>query len=322
VLIDSWLSVSVSHGVTGRLRRRRAALLTLLVWLATSATQAQPLVVATTPDLKSITEAVAGGTVRVESLVPPGTDPEAFEARPSHLSMVREASLVVRVGAGFDEWLDRLLKQSRNAGVQRGTSGHLDLSTEIALLEVQGRSVEASSGHAHGAANPHYWLDPANAEIMSAQIAEALTRIAPDGREVIAAAQKRFATDLKAGLARWTAALAADRGAAVIAYHNSWPYFARRFRLNIVDVIEAKEGVPPSAARLAKLAAQMREAKVRAVLHEPFVPSEASRFLAERSGARLVVLAPSVGSKPEAGDYLALFDHNVEVLAAALAESR
>jgi ABC-type Zn uptake system ZnuABC Zn-binding protein ZnuA len=120
---------------------------------------------------------------------------------------------------------------------------------------------------------------------------------------------------------RWTAALAPHRGAAVIAYHNSWPYFARRFRLNIVDVIEAKEGVPPSAARLARLAGRMREAKVRAVLHEPFVPVEASRFLAERSGARLVVLAPSVGSKPEARDYLSLFDHNVELLAAALAES-
>ena len=50
-------------------------------------------------------------------------------------------------------------------------------------------------------------------------------------------------------------------------------------------------------------------------------PVEASRVLAERSGARLVVLAPSVGSKPEARDYLSLFDHNVELLAAALAES-
>ncbi len=55
---------------------------------------------------------------------------------------------------------------------------------------------------------------------------------------------------------------------------------------------------------------------------EAFEPIEASRFLAERTGARVVVLAPSVGSKPEARDYMALFDHNIEILAKALAESR
>ena len=151
---------------------------------------------------------------------------------------------------GHDEWLDRLLKQAANPRVQRGGAGYLDLSADIALVEVQGRSVEHRSGHAHGSANPHYWLDPANAEIMSAHIAEALTRLAPQERETIAAAQARFAADLKAGIARWTAALEPHRGAPIVAYHNSWPYFARRFRLNIVDVIEAKEGVPPSAARL------------------------------------------------------------------------
>ena len=294
------------------------------LWLAVHASTARAtvLVVATTPDLKSIAEAVADGAVRVESLVPPGTDPEAFEPRPSHLGLLRDAALVVRVGAGFDEWLDRLLQQSKNARVQRSGVRYLDLSTDIVLVEVQGRSVEHRSGHAHGSANPHYWLDPANAEIMSAHIAEALIQLLPEKRAAIEATQARFAADLKAGLARWTAALEPFRGAPVVAYHNSWPYFARRFRLNIVDVIEAKEGVPPSAARLAGLAKKMREQKVRAILHEPCAPVEASRFLAERTGARLVLLAPSVGSKPEAKDFLALFDHNVELLARTLAESR
>jgi hypothetical protein len=66
----------------------------------------------------------------------------------------------------------------------------------------------------------------------------------------------------------------------------------------------------------------MRESKVRVILHEPFEPIEASRFLGERSGAVVVLLAPSVGSKPEAKDFFALFDHNVDLLARALAQSR
>lgn len=292
------------------------------LWLACGPARADLVVVATTPDLASLVEAVAGGTVRVESLVPAGADAEAFVPRPSHLALVRNAALVVRVGLGYDEWLDRLLAQMGRDGVRRGGSGHLDLSAGIALLEVQGRSVETRSGHAHGAANPHYWLDPANAEPMSAAIAEALVRLVPEQRDAIEAAHTRFAADLRARFAAWTARLEPHRGAAVVAYHNSWPYFARRFRLNIVEVMEAKEGVPPGPARLVALAAAMRTHRVRAILLEPSMPSEAARALAARTGARVVPLAASVGGGPGTQSYLALFDRNVEALAAALDEAR
>ena len=280
--------------------RWRAATLAAALGLALAglalagAARAEILVVATTPDLKSIAEAVAGGAVRVESLVQPGADPEVFAPPPSHVALVRDAALVLRVGLGFDEWLDRLIRQAGDARPARD-GRVLDLSTDIALLEVQGRSIEARSGHAHGAANPHYWLDPANAEVISARIAEALARVAPEAHDVIAAAQARFAADLKQRLERWTAALQPFQGAAVVTYHNGWPYFARRFRLNIIDVIEPKEGIAPSPARLANLAGRMRANDVCAILHGPFEPTEASRYLAERTGARVVVLASSVG---------------------------
>jgi ABC-type Zn uptake system ZnuABC Zn-binding protein ZnuA len=83
-------------------------------------------------------------------------------------------------------------------------------------------------------------------------------------------------------------------------------------------VIEVKEGVAPSPARLAKLAAIIREQKIRVIVHEPFEPEEASQLLARRTGAAIVKLAPSVGSVPAAISYLALFDYNVGTLAQAL----
>ena len=255
-------------------------------------------------------------------LVPPGADAEAFAPRPGHLALVRGASLVVRVGLGHDEWLDRLLARDGPERLRRGGEGHLDLSSTVALLEVQGRSVESRSGHAHGAANPHYWLDPANAEPMAAAVAEALVRLLPERRAEIEAAHARFVAGLRARLEAWTTRLAPHRGAAVVAYHNGWPYFARRFRLNIVEVMEPREGVPPGPARLVALAAAMRTHGARAILHEPFVPDGAARALAARTGAPVVTLIPSVGGGPGAGDLLALFDRNVEALAAALDEAR
>ena len=124
----------------------------------------------------------------------------------------------------------------------------------------------------------------------------------------------RLATDLSG----WEALLAPHRGAKLISYHNTWPYFARRFRLDVVDVIESKEGIAPSPARLAMLASVIRKQHVRVILHEPFAPDDASQLLSRRTGAIVTKLAPSVGSVAEAADYLALFEHDVAILARAL----
>src|SRR5262249_61650209 len=105
------------------------------------------------------------------------------------------------------------------------------------------------------------------------------------------------------------------------AHHNPPPFCPRVFVLDIVGVIEPKDGGPPSRARLANLAATIREQKVRVILHEPFEPDEASQLLARRTGAVVVKLAPSVGALPQATDYVALLESNVRLLTAALSGS-
>jgi ABC-type Zn uptake system ZnuABC Zn-binding protein ZnuA len=291
-----------------------------LPFAAQIAAAASMRVVATTSDLASIAQAVTGDLAQVESIIPPAADPEAFEPRPSDLARLKGASIVIRIGLGYDHWLDKLLSMHGDAAVNRGGAGYVDASVGIPLLEVKGSRIDPAGrdGHAHGLANPHYWLDPANAEIISGGIAEAVIRVAPGITGKIIANRDGFLSRLKASLMEWERVFAPHRAARLIAYHNTWPYFARRFRLNIVDVIEIKEGVAPSPARLAKLAATIREQKVRVIVHEPFEPEDASQLLARRTGAVVLKLAPSVGSVPAATDYLALFDYNVGALARAL----
>ena len=83
-------------------------------------------------------------------------------------------------------------------------------------------------------------------------------------------------------------------------------------------MIESKEGVTPSPARLAKLASIVRQQKVRVILHEAFAPDDASQLLARRTGVTVVKLAPSVGSVPEAADYVSLIEYDVVALSKAL----
>jgi ABC-type Zn uptake system ZnuABC Zn-binding protein ZnuA len=298
----------------------RGLVLAVAAMTVAASAAASVRVLATTPDMAALVAAVGGDLAIVETIVPAGTDPEAFEPRPSDLDRVRHAVLLVRVGLGYDFWLDKLIDQAGEKRLMRGGEGYVDASVGVPLLEIRGQSVVNEGGHAHGVANPHYWLDPANAVLVTASIAEALVRVAPAERDRIVANRERFLAELAAREQRWSVSLAPFAGARIIAYHNSWPYFARRFRLNVIDFVEPRPGVAPSPAHLAHLIAEGHTEQVRAIVHEPYEPEEASRLLAQKLGVPFVRLATSVGSLPRTDDYLALFELNVTALAKALGE--
>jgi ABC-type Zn uptake system ZnuABC Zn-binding protein ZnuA len=305
-------------------QQQRASLIIALVAGAllggtVAAAAAKLAIVATTRDLQSLAAAVGGDLVTVDGIIPAGADPEAFEPKPGDVTRLAAADLVVRVGLGFDEWLDPVLQQGTRPDLRRGGAAQVDASVGIPLLEVHGRNPSDAGGHAHGLANPHYWLDPENAVTITAAIAEGIVRVAPELREPVTANRERFLLRLHAKLGEWTRSLAPYVGAPVVSYHNSWPYLARRFRLNVIDFIEPKEGVAPSPAHLARLVTKMRKAGVKAILQETYEPDDAARLLAARTGARIAVLAPGVGAAPEASDTIALFDHDVAILLRALA---
>lgn len=297
---------------------RIACVLTVAVLFAAPSSAALR-VVASTGDLGLLAAAIGGDLIEVETIVPATADPEAFEPKPKDAGKVRNAGLIVRVGLGYDHWLDSLLLQSGNRRIMRGGEAYADASVGIPLLEVRSQDVQSEGGHSHGAANPHYWLDPQNAIIITGGIAEALIRLLPQDRGRIIENRERFVQTLEENMKRWTGMLAPLAGVKLIAYHNSWPYFARRFRLDIVDFVETKPGVPPSPAHLAGLAATAQESGVRAILHEPYEPEDTSRYLAGRLGIPMLVLATSAGALPGTEDYTSLIEYNVSMLATQLA---
>jgi len=303
-------------------KARRCGFLVVGAWLALAApglAQDRIAVAATTTDLKSLTEIVGGQRVNVMSIVPPDMDAEDYQPKPQDALRLKNVRMLVRVGLDYDLWVDRLNAQAENRDIGRGGSGYLDASFGIAALELRGMSVGAGDGHAHGSGNPHYWLDPKNAEIITATIAETLARIDPAHAGEYDANRQAFLERLDAKIAAWEAKLAPLRTVPIVAYHNSWPYFARRFRLDFAGFIESKPGVPPSPSHLAEIIRTMRARGVGIVVREPYEPERDVAFVASRAGASVVTLAASVGALPRSGDYIALFDADVEALQAAAA---
>src|SRR6266478_144027 len=271
-------------------------------------------VVTTTTDLRSLAEAVGGDFIDAVSLVPANFDAEEYQPKPQDVLRLKNARLVVRVGLDYDLWFDRLLQASDRSDINRGGPGYVDASFGIAPLEVRGVAIGPGDGHAHGSGNPHYWLDPKNAEFITASILAGLARIDPANAKSYEANRQAFVARLAAKLAEWETRLAPLRNMPLIAYHNSWPYFARRFRLDFADFLEIKPGVPSTPSHFAGIIETMRTRGVRLVVREPHEPERDVAFVAAKTGASVVVLAASVGALPGASDYLALFDTDVAAL--------
>ena len=260
---------------------------------------------------------MGGERVAVTSLVPPGMDAEEYQPKPQDALRLKGVRAFVRVGLDYDLWADRLLLATPNEAIRRGRPGYVDASYGIATLEVRGMSVGPGDGHAHGSGNPHYWLDPHNAEVITATILAGLSRIDPESADTYEANRAAFLARLNEKRAEWEAKLAPLRGMALVAYHNSWPYFARRFRLDFIGFIEVKPGVPPSPQHLAGIVRLMKQRGAKIVVREPHEPQRDVAFVADKAGAKVATLVGSVGALPQAANYIALFDANVDALTAA-----
>jgi len=268
-------------------------------------------VVTTTTDLASIARAVGGDRVEVDSIAAGNQDPHFVDAKPSFLVKLKKADLFVQVGLELEiGWAPNLLANSRNAKIQTGAPGFVDASVGIAPLQIP-TAADRSAGDIHPYGNPHYWLDPANGKQIAANIAAGLERVDPAGAEVYRANLAAFDARIDESLAGWTAKMAAVAGVPIIAYHNSWPYFEKRFGFEVVGFVEPKPGIPPSGKYVAELAESMKRQNVRVILMSTFYDQKTAELVARLSGAKVVTLANSVDGLPGADDYVGLFDVNV-----------
>jgi ABC-type Zn uptake system ZnuABC Zn-binding protein ZnuA len=271
----------------------------------TASAQEKVRVVTTSADLKSLTEAVGGDRVAVESLAAPEQDPHSIELKPTQLARLRGADLLVKIGLDHEPWLIRALLTSKTPVVDVSKSIRL-LQTETPRLRVE------RATHVHAFGNTHFWLDPHNARPITASIFEALTALRPADKTRFETNRDTFLVRLDIKIAEWGTALAPYRGTKVVVVHDSWAYFADCFGLQIVAAAEPHPGIPPSPAELAELFQRMREFDVHILIAEPHSNPALVRQIAEKGAAKAVILSPS-GS-----NYVGLFDANVKQLTAAL----
>jgi len=302
----------------------RRFLLSLVAVLLSAGASAGPAVnvVATTEDLASLAREVGGDKVKVEAIGKGYQDPHFVEAKPSFIFLLNKANLLVAVGRELEiGWLPPLVLQSRNAKIQPGADGYLDASLNAKILEIPTGQVTRAMGDVHPQGNPHFWLDPGNGRRVAEAIRQKLSAMSPADAAYFSQRYADFDKRLGDAEKRWDAALGPYKGLKIVTYHRSWPNFADRFGLDVVGYVEPKPGIPPSPAHTLELIAAMKQMGVKILLVEPYFDLKTPNAIARETGAKVLVMPPSVGGEKEITDYIKLFDYDVNLLVAAIKET-
>jgi zinc/manganese transport system substrate-binding protein len=279
-------------------------------------------VMTSTEDLADLARQVGGDRVKVESIARGYQDPHFVEAKPSFILKLAKADLLVVVGRELEiGWLPPLIQQSRNAKVQVGAAGYLDASLTARILEIPTGQITRAMGDVHPQGNPHYHLDPGNGRHIAKAIADKLSQLDPAGAAAYASRYADFDRRLAEAEKRWDAMMAPYKGLKVVTYHRSWPNFADRFGLDVVGYVEPRPGIPPSPAHTIDLITEMRRQNVKILLVEPYFDLKTPNSIARETGAKVVVLLPSVGGEKGVDDYFKLFDYDLDLLVKAIKET-
>jgi zinc/manganese transport system substrate-binding protein len=290
----------------------RRALLTGLAAgaLATSAPAwgaTNPLpVLATFSILADIVARVGGAQVRVDTLVGANEDAHHFDLRPSDLRKIAATGLLVRLGLGFDNWVERYLAPGGRAPPQAIASSGVPT---IALRP--------------GVPDPHIWQGFSTLTACARTIEAALATIRPADRAGFSAGRARFEAQIAAVERDARAAMAqvpAGRRIAIVP-HNSFRYLGRALNVEFVALSSVSTGGQPSAAAVAALTRIAREARVAAVFSENVADTRLATAIARQTGLRLAGrLYSDALSAPDgpAASVPALLRANAMTLAAGL----
>jgi zinc/manganese transport system substrate-binding protein len=338
-------------------RKQTPLFLVMTVILALPlASEATVKVVTTVQDYAAIAREIGRDRVEVEAIVAGNADAHFIKPKPSYAIMLRDADLFVSTGLDLELWAPVIVNKAGNRKIVDGAEGYVSASHGLELLE-KPASMDRSAGDVHIYGNPHITTSPLNITVIARNIATGLCKVDPEGCDTYKVNLDDFndriarrlygdqlvealGVDALDPLARsgrlvpfleehglvgelggWLGEAMPFRGQKLVCYHKNWIYFTTLFGLSVVDYVEPKPGIPPTARHVAELIERIENEHVHVLLTANYFERSKPELIAERTGIVPVVVPMYVQGEPGIETYFDLVDLWVGRLKTAFAET-
>jgi len=259
---------------------------------------------------------VGGDHVEVITIIPPGASPHTFEIKTGVLKKISSARIFFMVGAGLEYWNEKFVKSSNGRLMKIVLSDGVDLIRE----EEHHHGEKAGKEHSEDTfANPHIWLDVEIAKSMVKKVVTALVSVDKGHALYYEERGNKYMAELD----RLDQAIYKETGKfkikKYVAFHPAWDYFARRYGLESVGVIESVPGKSPTPRDIKKIVGSIKKHGVKAVFAEPQLNPKVAEVIAKEAGVKVLMLDPMGGPGiKDRGNYIDLMKYNLAVLQEAM----
>lgn len=249
----------------------------------------------------NVTQGIEGVTVK--NMTKPQTGClHDYQMTPEDLKVLEKSKVFIVNGAGMESFMDKVVKQQKHLSI-------IEASKDIPLLKDE-----------HGN-NPHVWVSVSDAILQVKNITDQLVKVDPVHAEQYKKNALIYIEKLEKLKIEMHNIIDPLPNKNIVTFHEAFPYFAKEFGLNIVEVIEREPGSEPSPKELEETIKKVRELNVKALFAEPQYPAGAANTIAKESGATLYTLDPVVtgeANENSANAYIEAMKKNAKVLKMAL----
>ncbi|WP_421548175.1 metal ABC transporter substrate-binding protein [Pseudomonas sp. QD4] len=285
-------------------------LFSLLLSLSTAQAADKLQVVTSFSILSDITHQVGGDHIQITNMVGADADAHTYEPTPDDAKALLKARLIIKNGLGFEPWLDRLVASTATkTPVITASRGVIPRA-----LEEDGETVP----------DPHAWHNLANTELYVNNITKALAAADPANKADYERNSQAYLKQIYRLLAEAKAKLGSlpPGNRKIVTSHDAFGYLGQAYGIDFMAPQGLSTEREPSAAEVAALITQIRNAKVKAVFMENIKDARLLQQIAEESGAHIggTLYSDALAATGPASTFAGLFEYNLNTLYDALSQ--
>src|SRR5918992_1329441 len=277
-------------------------------------------VVATVAPITSMVENVGGNKIRLTGIIPEGINSHTFEPVPSDIKILAEADLLIVNGLDLEIPTMNLARANMKKGSALLRLGDKTITEKEYIYDF---SFPKDRGHP----NPHLWLNPRHAMRYAGLIRDELVRLDHENKSTYEANAAAFLKKLEMldQAIEDSVKTIPEKNRRLLTYHDSWPYFARRYGFQIIGAVQPSDFSDPSPREVKRLIDQIRKEKVPAVFGSEVFPSPVLEQIAREGKTRYIDKLRDDELPGQPGDpqhsYIGMMVENLTIMLEALAGS-
>ncbi len=274
------------------------------------------------PEWQALAIELGGDKISSFSATSGMQDPHQVQARPSLISKIRNADLLICSGADLEiGWLPLLLRRAGNQKLQPNKVGHFFAADHVRLLGIP-KIIDRNQGDVHAAGNPHVQTNPKNILRIAKALLKNMKKIDPANAQFYQNRANLFLQKWKQALKKWQLKIEQIKGENVIVQHSNWDYLFDFSKLNQVATIEEKPGIPATSGHLSALIKQLKMNSAKIIIVAAYQDQRASQWLSSHTSLKVVILPFTIGGNKQVVDLFSLYDQTFTLLVNAILNQR